>query len=345
MMHTPHSTPPVQPVKAWFNISDNIQLSIWLIFLTGILIPVAVVANFNMAYHMFQIEMAEHWIGYKHPVYSSGAPVMSAASLEKIYNDIAHSMNHVCARITGGRVINGTPQQVIGSGVVIADQYMLTNYHVVGGATDIQVTVTTPVDTEMTFSASMVMSDKANDLALMKIDTATILPSASLGNSDNVTTGDLVFAMGNAFGSGNVFTTGVVCDRTQTFTIEGRSYTNMIRTESYTYPGSSGGPLADINGDIVGINTAIYNPQGKFTGISFAMPINRALALLQKSGVSAGDGPGVDGAAIGNNTVAMNGGAMGVAGAAPWRAERGGSGVPAPGRPAFVDKQFALPVA
>jgi len=309
---------------AWFNISGNIQLSIWLIFLTGILVPVAIVANFNMAYHMFQIEMAEHWIGYKHPVYASGAPVMSAASLEKVYNNIAHSMNHVCARITGGKVINGTPEQVIGSGVVIADQYMLTNYHVVGGAKDIQVTVYTPIDTEMTFSASIVMFDAVNDLALMRIDTATVLPSASLGNSDNVTPGDLVFAMGNAFGSGNVFTTGVVCDRAQNFTIEGNTYTNMIRTESYTYPGSSGGPLADINGDIIGINTAIYNPQGKFTGITLAIPINRALTLLKQGGVPAGDGPGIDGAAIGNGSLALNGGAMGVA---------------------FVEKQFLLPAA
>ncbi|MBF0386905.1 MAG: trypsin-like peptidase domain-containing protein [Candidatus Omnitrophica bacterium] len=306
-------SPKEQPNKAWFNISDNVQLSVWIIFLTGIIVPVAIVANFNMAWHMFQIEMAEHWIGYKHPVYTSGAPTLSAASLEKVYNNIAHNMNHICARITGGKVINGVPEQVSGSGVIIADQYMLTNYHVVGGATDIQVTVYTPTNTEMTYAASMVLSDKANDLALMKIDTLTVLPSADLGNSDNVSAGDLVFAMGNAFGSGNVFTTGVVCDRTQSFSVGGMTYHNMIRTESYTYPGSSGGPLANINGDIVGINTAVYNPQGKFTGISFAMPINRALALLQKSGVPAAD------------SAVLAGGQY-------------------PGG-ALADKQFALPVA
>ncbi|MBF0594547.1 MAG: trypsin-like peptidase domain-containing protein [Candidatus Omnitrophica bacterium] len=315
MIHKPGT--PAQPGKVWFNISDNVQLSVWLIFLTGILIPVAVVANFNMAYHQFQIEMAEHWIGYKHPVYTNGAPVMSAASLEKVYNSMAHDMNHICARVSGGRVINGMPEQVSGSGVIVAEQYLLTNYHVVGGATDVQVTVYTQTDAEMTYSASVVLSDRANDLALMKIDTATALPSATLGNSDNVTAGDMVFAMGNAFGTGNVFTTGVVCDSTQSFTVGGMTYNNMIRTESYTYPGSSGGPLADINGDIIGINTAIYNPQGKFTGISFAMPINRALVLLQQSGVPADS---------------------------QMAAPQAGPGGPGMGV-AFVDKQFALPAA
>ena len=73
----------------------------------------------------------------------------------------------------------------------------------------------------------------------------------------------------------------------QSFSVGGRVYNNMIRTESYTYPGSSGGPLANISGEVIGINTAIYNPQGKFTGISFSMPINRALALLERSGIPA----------------------------------------------------------
>ncbi len=278
---------------AWLTIDSPLRLSLWIAFLSAIVIPVAVIANFNMFWGQFNIEMAEHWIGYKPPVTSSGSAGLSAADLEKTYNNIAHDMNHICARITGGMVINGTPQQVHGSGIIIADQYILTNFHVVENAVDLQATVYTPVYTEMTYAVSVMMTDPANDLALLKVQTATALPSASLGNSDNVTVGDLVFSMGNAFGSGNVFTTGMVCDRSQPFSTGGRTYTNMIRTESYTYPGSSGGPLADINGDIIGINTAIYSPQGKFTGISFAMPINRALALLQNSGVSAVDTPPV----------------------------------------------------
>ncbi len=287
---------------SWLTVDSPLSLGIWVAFLSALVFPIAVIANFNMFWGQFNIEMAEHWIGYKPPVTSSGSLGLSAADLEQTYNRIAHSMNHICARITGGMVINGTPQQVHGSGVIIADQYVLTNYHVVGSAVDLQVTVYTPANTEMTYAASVMMTDPANDLALMKVESLTALPSASLGNSDNVTPGDLVFSMGNAFGSGNVFTTGMVCDRSQPFSTGGRTYNNMIRTESYTYPGSSGGPLADINGDIIGINTAIYSPQGKFTGISFALPINRALALLQNSGVAAADIPPV-----------LSGQAMGVA--------------------------------
>ncbi|MBF0330811.1 MAG: trypsin-like peptidase domain-containing protein [Candidatus Omnitrophica bacterium] len=288
-------TRPIEKLKAnWFTLGSPLTLGVWVTFLTAILVPVAIIANFNLFYGRFNIEMAEHWIGYKPPVTSSGPAALSAAELEQIYNKIAHAMNHVCARITGGMVINGQPQQISASGVVIADQYVLTNYHVVGGATGLQVTVYTPASTEATYPGIVVMTDPANDLALLKVEVPALLPSASLGNSDTVNTGDMVFAMGNAFGSGNVFTTGMVGDRAQPFSAGGRTYNNLIRTESYTYPGSSGGPLANINGEIIGINTAIYSPQGKFTGISFAMPINRALAMLQNSGVSATDGPPVD---------------------------------------------------
>ncbi len=294
MTHSVH-----QQKTTWLTIDSHVALTTWVIFLTAIIIPVAVIANFNMGYGMFQVEMAEHWIGYKPPAPPDAPPPLSASALERTYNNIAHGMNHVCARITGGMIINGAPEQVHGSGVIIGDQYMLTNYHVVGNAVEIQVTVYTQANTEATYPAAIIMADPANDLALLKVSTKTVLPSADLGNSDTVNPGDMVFAMGNAFGSGNVFTTGMVADRDQSFSTGGRSYNNMIRTESYTYPGSSGGPLANINGEIIGINTAIYNPDGKFTGISFAIPINRALALLKNSGIPDLNGSAGGGMAVG----------------------------------------------
>ena len=84
---------------------------------------------------------------------------------------MAHAMNHISVRITGGMTVNGEPQQVHGSGVIIADKYVLTNYHVIGNAVDILVTVYTPANKEESFPATIVMSDPDNDLALMKLET------------------------------------------------------------------------------------------------------------------------------------------------------------------------------
>lgn len=270
------------------SVDKRIALAAWIFFLSCILIPVAIVVNFNLGYAQFKLEMAEHWVDYNAAVQPPATPTApagsSAATLEKTYNAVARSLNNVCVSIAGSRAVHGIPEQVHGSGIVIADTYVLTNYHVIENASDIHVTVYVP--TEVSYPAGVVATDRTNDLALMRVQTTTLLASASLANSDTVNPGDMVFAMGNAFASGNVFTSGIVCDTNQSFAVDGRAYRMMIRTETYTYPGSSGGPLANINGEIIGINTAIYNPRNKFTGISFAIPINRAAALLQRAGVS-----------------------------------------------------------
>lgn len=262
---------------------QRLLLFIWIAFLSFIVIIASVIADFNMGYRQFKLEMAEHWVDYTPDTNNQGQSSMSAASLERTYNTLARSLNDVSVKITGARLINGAKDQMHGSGVIINEQYVLTNYHVIENTTDIRVTVYTPF--EISYSALVISTDEVNDLALLKIKTTKALASASLGNSDTVTAGDMVFAMGNAFGKGNIFTTGVICGRSQSFSVDARVYRNMIRTETYMYPGSSGGPLANINGEIIGINTAIYNPQGKFTGISFAMPINRAIVLLNSGGM------------------------------------------------------------
>lgn len=266
---------------------QRVLLFIWIAFLSFIVIIASVIADFNMGYRQFKLEMAEHWVDYQPDPNSQGSAnssgTFSATALERTYNTLARSLNDVSVRITGARLINGVSDQMHGSGVIISEQYVLTNYHVIENTTDIHITVYTPLETS--YRAQVVSTDPLNDLALLAVNTNKALPSASLGNSDTVDAGDMVFAMGNAFGSGNIFTTGVICGRSQSFVVDGREYRNMIRTETYMYPGSSGGPLANINGEIIGINTAIYNPQGKFTGISFAMPINRAMSLLKNGRV------------------------------------------------------------
>ena len=269
-------------------IDQRAALFIWIALLSSVVISAAVVADFNVGYRQFQLEMAEHWVDYKPSAQSQGLANrggISAATLEMTYNKLAKSLNDVSVKISGSRVANGISEKVHGSGVIVAERYVLTNYHVVENASDFFINIANPADTTYRARAQIILTDTANDLALLKVDTAKVLPSATLGNSDTAEAGNMVFAVGNAFGTGNVFTTGVICGRSQTFYVDGREYRNMIRTETYMYPGSSGGPLANIDGEIIGINTAIYNPQGKFTGVSFAVPIKRAIALLKSGNV------------------------------------------------------------
>ncbi len=282
------------------NEERNPFFVLWIVFLSFIVVALAVFVNFNFGKRGFQAEMQEHWPGARTntqasvPMAISGGPVTaatagavgaagpvassSASSLETVYNNIAHMMSRVSVGISGGKVVNGSPQQVHGSGVIIAQRHVLTNYHVVENATDLHVTAYVP--NKVSFAAKVIRIDPPNDLALLQMHSNMQLPVAQIGNSDQVNAGDIIFATGNAYGSGNVFTSGIVSDRSQSFTVGGRQYRSMIRTETYIYPGSSGGPLADIHGQIIGINTAIYNPNGKFTGISFVTPINRAANML-----------------------------------------------------------------
>ena len=218
-----------------------------------------------------------------------GRPGVSAGALETTYNQIAGAMNRVTVSIyTGNSGV--TRPLLLGSGVLIYNQYVVTNYHVIENAPDLSVTVYSPATV---YSAKVVLADRAEDIAVISVAANKALPAARLGNSDGVITGDMVFAMGNAFGTGNVFATGVVCDNSQSFVAGAKNYRNMIQTEAPVYPGSSGGPLVNISGEVIGVNTAISDPQGQFNGVGFATPINRVLALLQNANLAdLNGGPG-----------------------------------------------------
>ncbi|MBF0252454.1 MAG: trypsin-like peptidase domain-containing protein [Candidatus Omnitrophica bacterium] len=262
--------------------NKNLIMGSWIGFLSVIIIILAVIVNNNLGNRQFKIEMQEHWPGAQpQPVHKPVQVNFQGAltAIEQSYNDIAQELNKVSVCISGGKVVNGVPQQINATGIIVGNQYVLTNYHVIENATHLYVIARTPAIVSV--PAEVIRTDWNNDIALLKINTTAVLPIARIGNSDTVNAGDIVFAVGNALGSGNVFTSGMVCDRNQSFTINGRNYQNMIRTETYMFPGSSGGPLANIRGEVIGINTAIYDPNGNFTGISFVTPINRALKLIQ----------------------------------------------------------------
>ena len=260
--------------------------------LSCIILPLAVIVNFGMFKHIFKEEMIEHWKDYQPPQNPMAHGISSnlqVVKLESQYNSIARMMNDICVSITGESVVAGPRNKIFGSGFVLPGQQILTNYHVIENAKKLY--ITSYAGGKVNYPACVVTIDPANDLALLKAQTSRQLSEASIGNSDIIDAGDLVFAMGNAFGLGNLFTSGMISDRNQSFAVDGREYRNMIRTDTYTYPGSSGGPLVNIHGEVIGINTVIYNPKGDLTGISFAIPINRIVSLRNSAGTARGGNP------------------------------------------------------
>jgi len=177
------------------------------------------------------------------------------------------------------------PERGQGSGFLINDQgWILTNQHVVSGrAPEIQVTLS---DGKSQYKARILGADAYNDLALLKITPRGKLPHLKLGDSDKLIVGQKVIAIGNPFGFDGTLTTGVVSALGRTIRAESGTFDNMIQTDAAINPGNSGGPLLDSHGSVIGINTMIYGSQGSI-GIGFAMPINRAQAILdqfQKTG-------------------------------------------------------------
>ncbi|MFC1587689.1 S1C family serine protease [Planctomycetota bacterium] len=263
---------------------------IWVGCLSAVVIIVAVVANFNIGKESVKTEMSEHW-SPSASNNSGQAPIhmnagSQAASLEHTYNMIARTMSKVTVSITGGRLQNNTSYNVIGSGVFISHEHILTNRHVVEKASPLNVTVYDPAKTS--YPAELVGVDRANDLAVLKIQAGRSFPFARLGNSDVVDAGDIVFSVGNPLGFGNTITSGIISDRSQSFNAGGNNFRNMFQTNTDIHEGSSGGPLVNISGEVIGINTAIYAPNGNFTGIGFATPINRASTLFQQTGLNTG---------------------------------------------------------
>ncbi|MBW1942805.1 MAG: TSUP family transporter [Deltaproteobacteria bacterium] len=163
----------------------------------------------------------------------------------------------------------------IGSGFLIDERgFILTNYHVAGGAESITVTLWRSQQSE--FFARVVHADKSLDLMVLKIDSNERFSPATLGDSDRIETGDWGISVGSPFGFEHSASLGIVSDLHRDLMIGRTSYKNMIQTDAVINEGNSGGPFIDINGRVVGIATAIYAPAGTYTGVGFAIPINRA---------------------------------------------------------------------
>src|SRR5579863_1319899 len=168
-------------------------------------------------------------------------------------------------------------QQSLGSGVILdASGIIVTNRHVVQAAEEITVVLSDRRE----FEAKLLLSDEHADLAVLKIDVHDEkLPMLELGDSDQVEVGDLVLAIGNPFGVGQTVTSGIVSALARTGI--GSDVSSFIQTDAAINPGNSGGALVDLDGKLVGINTAIFSQSGGSIGIGFAIPTTLVRTVLE----------------------------------------------------------------
>ncbi len=176
----------------------------------------------------------------------------------------------------------GTPGSTSGSGVVLdREGHVLTNFHVVQGQQNLKVTL---MDGSASL-ATIVGTDPANDLAVIHASdfASEVLHPARFGDSDQVRAGQPVFAIGNPFSQRFTVTSGIISatNRTSQSAFTGRSIRDVLQTDAALNPGNSGGPLFNLAGEVIGINTSIENPEGRvFAGIGFAVPANTAQRFL-----------------------------------------------------------------
>jgi len=166
--------------------------------------------------------------------------------------------------------------QSLGSGFIIStDGYMLTNAHVVEAADEI----TIKLNDKREFKAKVIGADRKTDIALLKID-ATGLPAVRIGDPNRLRVGEWVIAIGSPFGFESTVTAGIVSAKGRSLPQE--NFVPFIQTDVAVNPGNSGGPLFNMRGEVVGINSQIYSRTGGFMGLSFAIPIDVAMDIQQQ---------------------------------------------------------------
>ncbi|QSN61768.1 DegQ family serine endoprotease [Caballeronia sp. M1242] len=165
------------------------------------------------------------------------------------------------------------PSEGLGSGFIVSsDGYILTNAHVVDNAN----VVTVKLTDKREYRAKVIGSDKQSDVAVLKID-AKNLPTVKIGDPNGSKVGQWVVAIGSPYGFDNTVTSGIISAKSRSLPNE--NYTPFIQTDVPVNPGNSGGPLFNLQGEVIGINSMIYSQTGGFQGLSFAIPINEAIKV------------------------------------------------------------------
>ncbi len=179
-----------------------------------------------------------------------------------------------------GEEFDSSPQRGsnLGSGVIIShDGYILTNHHVIEAADQIEVALADGRKAK----GRIIGSDPESDLAVIKIDLPGIIPAITFSRPDQAQVGDIVLAIGNPFGVGQTVTMGIVSAVKRNH-LGLNTFENFIQTDAAINPGNSGGALVDVNGNLIGINSAIYSPNGGSLGIGFAIPVSTAKKIMEQ---------------------------------------------------------------
>jgi serine protease DegQ len=264
---------------------------LWLLFAQSVTILLAV--------YFVVGTLKPEWLG-KRPAFSSGsiavieAPASSGPAPAGSFSQAARKASPAVVSINTSKAAEKTPQSDdpwfrfffgdqgaqpqagLGSGVIVSPSgYILTNNHVVEGADEIEVIL----NDSRRAKAKVIGTDPDTDLAVLKIELDK-LPVIVLGNSDALAVGDQVLAIGNPFGVGQTVTGGIVSalGRNQ---LGINTFENFIQTDAAINPGNSGGALVDVNGSLMGINTAIYSRSGGNMGIGFAIPVSTAKLVME----------------------------------------------------------------
>lgn len=182
--------------------------------------------------------------------------------------------------IFGGRSSSPRKFRGMGSGVIINAEkgYVLTNNHVVNKAD----TITVTLHDGREFKGKILGADKQSDVALIQLENPKNLTAVKMADSDKLRVGDFTVAIGNPFGLGQTVTSGIVSALGRSMGSDSGTYENYIQTDAAVNRGNSGGPLVNLNGELIGINTAIISPSGGNAGIAFAIPVNMANNLVQQ---------------------------------------------------------------
>lgn len=171
-------------------------------------------------------------------------------------------------------------QNSLGSGVILSqDGIVVSNYHVVGEATDIRVVL----NDRREYDAHVMLADEESDLAVLRLEDAPELPALDLRDSDSVEVGELVLAIGNPFGVGQTVSSGIVSGLARSGAALGNARGYFIQTDAPINPGNSGGALVDIDGRLIGINTAILSRSGGSNGIGFAIPAALVAQVVEQA--------------------------------------------------------------
>jgi serine protease Do len=219
------------------------------------------------------------------PAAKAAMPSVVKISASKMVKTEGGEMDPMLRQFFGGRVPNGQFEQPrshreggLGSGVVVSsDGYILTNNHVVDGATDVRVTLADRRE----FKAKVIGTDPKTDVAVLKIDAGNLTP-ITVGDSSKMQIGDTVLAIGNPYGVGQTVTMGIVSALGRS-NLQIEDYEDFIQTDAAINPGNSGGALVNDRGELIGINTAILAPgSGGNQGIGFAVPVNLARNVMDQ---------------------------------------------------------------